>query len=83
MIRRGGRRWPSSDWREAAEKARPGRGLKLLAPFDPILGSGSDQLLFDFDYRFEAFVPRAKRVYGYYTLPILDGEQLVGRLTPN
>jgi uncharacterized protein YcaQ len=35
---------------------------------------------FGFDYRFEAFVPEPKRQYGYYVLPILEGERRVGRL---
>ena len=37
---------------------------------------------FGFDYRFEAFTPEPKRLYGYYVLPILQGETLVGRLSP-
>jgi uncharacterized protein YcaQ len=37
---------------------------------------------FGFDYRFEAFTPPAQRQYGYYVLPILEGDQLIGRLDP-
>ena len=55
----------------------------LLCPFDPILRDRARALrLFGFDYRFEAFVPEAKRQFGYYVLPILEGETLVGRLDP-
>ncbi|HJU83170.1 MAG TPA: crosslink repair DNA glycosylase YcaQ family protein [Holophagaceae bacterium] len=56
-------------------------GLRLLAPFDPVLRD-RDRCLrrFGFDYRFEAFVPEPKRIHGYYVLPILEGERFVGRL---
>ena len=57
--------------------------MRLLSPFDPILRDRSRGLRrFGFDYRFEAFTPEAKRVFGYYVLPILEGEHLVGRVDP-
>ncbi len=72
------------DWepRAAALPPAPPR-IRLLAPFDPILRDRKRTLrLFDFDYRFEAFVPGQHRKHGYYVLPILEGERLIGRLDP-
>jgi len=54
--------------------------MRLLSPFDPVLRDRTRALrLFNFDYRFEAFVPAPKRKYGYYVLPILEGDRIVGR----
>ena len=53
----------------------------LLSPFDPITWDRARALaLFGFDYRIECYTPEAKRRYGYFTLPILHRDQLIGRL---
>jgi len=73
-----------ADWEQRLKRlpAAPER-MRLLCPFDPVLRDRARVLhLFDFDYRFEAFVPEPKRQYGYYVLPILEGEELVGRINP-
>jgi uncharacterized protein YcaQ len=55
--------------------------MRMLSPFDPVLRDRRRCLrLFGFDYRFEAFVPAPKRIYGYYTLPLLERDRLVGRV---
>ncbi len=71
-------------WQRKARYAdeAPNR-IRLLAPFDPLVRDRKRaQRLFNFDYRFEAFVPAAKRRFGYYVLPILEGDKLIGRLDP-
>ena len=71
--------WADIEDRLAAAPEAPS-GLRLLAPFDPIVRDRKrSEQLFGFDYRFEAFVPAPKRQYGYYVLPILEGDRLVGR----
>jgi uncharacterized protein len=73
-----------ADWKKRVRRANdaPDR-MRLLAPFDPIIRDRKRALrLFNFDYSFEAFVPAKKRKYGYYVLPILEGDRLVGRLDP-
>jgi hypothetical protein len=72
------------DWEErAAALPAPPPRLRILSPFDPILRDRARALrLFGFDYRFEAFVPAPQRRWGYYILPLLEGERLVGRLDP-
>lgn len=66
-----------------ASLPEPPERTRLLCPFDPVLRDRSRALArFGFDYRFEAFVPEARRRHGYYVLPILEGDRLVGRLDP-
>ncbi len=65
------------------EPCEPPSGMRLLSPFDPVLRDRKRaQRLFGFDYRFEAFVPAPRRVYGYYVLPVLERDRFVARLDP-
>lgn len=55
--------------------------LRILNPFDPVIRDRNRlSRLFGFDYRVEMFVPEAKRIWGYYVFPILEGDRFVGRI---
>jgi uncharacterized protein YcaQ len=53
----------------------------ILSPFDPVVWNRDRAVrLFDFDYKIEIYTPQEKRIYGYYTLPILHNRRIVGRI---
>jgi uncharacterized protein YcaQ len=69
------------DWKDqVGQLANPGH-VTLLSPFDPLTRNRDRAIrLFDFDYKIEIYVPEPKRIYGYYTLPLLYKGNLVGRI---
>ena len=55
--------------------------VHILSPFDPLIIQRKRlKLLFDYDHRFEAYVPKEKRVLGYFALPVLVGDEVVAAL---
>ncbi len=59
----------------------PTSRLRILNPFDPAIRDRKRlEHLFGFAYRIEIFVPAAKRLWGYYVYPLLEGDRLVGRI---
>jgi uncharacterized protein YcaQ len=72
-------------WAEPATLANAGDGaseqVHILSPFDPlIIQRKRTHLFFDYEHRFEAYVPKEKRVFGYFALPVLAGENVVAAL---
>jgi len=59
----------------------PGKRIRILNPFDPVIRDRKRlERLFGFFYRIEIFVPEAKRRWGYYVYPLLEGDRFIGRM---
>jgi uncharacterized protein YcaQ len=67
--------------KQAEASPVPTGRMRVLSPFDPALRDRKRaERLFGFHYRIEVFVPAAKRKYGYYVFPLLEGDRLIGRI---
>jgi uncharacterized protein YcaQ len=74
-------------WYVHRDLLEPGRAIRgrttLLSPFDPLVYDRTRaQELWSFRYKLEIYVPVAKREFGYFVLPILHRDRLVGRIDP-
>jgi uncharacterized protein YcaQ len=70
--------WPAGD-DPASRRWRPTDGVRLLTPFDPVVHDRHRfETFWGWRYRFEAYTPAAKRQLGYYALPLLWRERIVG-----
>jgi uncharacterized protein len=68
---------------EAQDGRVPGSRVTFLSPFDGLVKNRDRaEALWDFFYRLEMYVPKSKREYGYYVLPILRGDRVIGRIEP-
>jgi uncharacterized protein YcaQ len=70
--------WPAGE-NPASRRHRPEAAVRLLAPFDPVVWDRRRfEQLWGWAYRFEAYTPATKRLRGYYALPLLWGEEVMG-----
>jgi uncharacterized protein len=72
-------------WARPATLETAGEGapelVHILSPFDPlIIQRKRTHLFFDYEHRFEAYVPKEKRVFGYFALPVLVGDGIAAAL---
>jgi uncharacterized protein YcaQ len=80
-----GVRFEQGEWQAHpdAEDGPVPKRVTFLSPFDRLIHDRDRaEALWDFHYRLEMYVPKAKREYGYYVLPILRGDRLIGRIDP-
>ncbi|MDX2680914.1 winged helix-turn-helix domain-containing protein [Streptomyces sp. NY05-11A] len=78
--------WGKPAWADPTALETPPRGrhrTTLLSPFDSLIWERArTERIFGFTHRLEAYVPKPKRVYGYFAMPVLAGGRLVGRVDP-
>ena len=68
-------------WPGLQEPLAVSNRLRILSPFDPALRNRARaEEIFGFSYRIEVFVPAARRQYGYYVFPILEGSALIAHI---
>ena len=80
-----GVRYEKGEWHAHpdAEDGPVPKRVTFLSPFDRLIHDRDRaEALWDYRYRLEMYVPKAKREYGYYVLPILRGDRLIGRIDP-
>jgi uncharacterized protein YcaQ len=80
-----GVKYEKGEWRAHpdAEDGPVPKHVTFLSPFDRLIHDRDRaEALWDFHYRLEMYVPKPKREYGYYVLPILRGDRLIGRIDP-
>ena len=76
-------RWSTGRRPETLESpSEPAEELvHILSPFDPLISQRKRlQLFFGYEHRFEAYVPREKRLFGYFALPVLVGDEIVAAI---
>jgi len=72
--------WARPETLEQTGEGDPGL-VHILSPFDPlIIQRKRTELFFDYGHRFEAYVPREKRLFGYFALPVLVGQDIVAAI---
>jgi uncharacterized protein YcaQ len=70
--------WPAGE-SPSSRRWRPVAGVRLLTPFDPVVWDRRRfKLFWNWEYRFEAYTPAPKRKLGYYALPLLWQDQVIG-----
>jgi uncharacterized protein YcaQ len=78
--------WGVPAWADPAALEAPVRGrhrTTLLSPFDSLIWDRRrTKRIFGYEHRIEAYVPKPKRVHGYYAMPLLAGGRIVGRVDP-
>ncbi|MER5430727.1 crosslink repair DNA glycosylase YcaQ family protein [Streptomyces sp. NPDC002588] len=78
--------WGKPAWADPEALDTPPRGrhrTTLLSPFDSLIWERArTERIFGFTHRLEAYVPKPKRIHGYFAMPVLAGGHLVGRVDP-